>query len=705
MGRTGREGGGGLFQRRSPEERVVALAGNPNVGKSTLFNLLTNLRQHTGNWPGKTVSAAWGRYTRRGKEYILVDLPGAYSLAARSAEEEAARDFLCFGGADGAVVVCDATCLARNMDLLLQVLELQPRTVVCVNLMDEARRKGIQVDTAALSTALGVPVVGTSAGRSEGVERLMEQVASVLDAPDPPAPFRPAYPPPIEAAVEALAGALEEALRGRLPARWTALRLLEGDEGLTASMEAYLGEPLSKERAVAEAREALAREGIGTEALQEAVAATLVWSGAEIADRAVTVEESAAAGRDRRLDRLFTSRRTGIPILLLLLCLILWITIVGANLPSAVLSGLFSRLGEGLSALLTGLGAPEWLHGILMEGAYRVLSWVVAVMLPPMAIFFPLFTLLEDFGYLPRVAFLLDHPLQKAGACGKQALTMAMGFGCNAAGVVGCRIIDSPRERLLAVLTNQFSPCNGRFPLLIALLSMFLAGDGGPGSALLAAAGLTGLILLGAGAALGTSRLLSSTLLKGVPSSFALELPPYRPPRVGQVLARSFLDRTLFVLGRAVTVAAPAGAVIWLFGNVQMEGASLLSRCAALLDPFARALGLDGAILMAFLLGLPANEIVLPILLMGYLSSGTLAEAGSLAELREVLTANGWTWLTAACTALFSLMHWPCATTCLTIGRETGSLKWTLLAIAIPTAAGMAACGALAAAARALGLA
>ena len=711
MGReptNGERGGGqGLdFQRRNPEEKVIALVGNPNVGKSTLFNLLTHLRQHTGNWPGKTVASAWGRHTRHGRDYIIVDLPGTYSLAAHSAEEEVARDFLCFGDIDGVIVVCDATCLGRNMNLLLQVIERRPRTVVCVNLMDEARRKGVHVDTEALSRCLGVPVVGASAGKSEGVEPLMAAVEELLRAPEVPKTFQPLYPEPIEEAIQSLEPVLEEKLEGRLPARWAALRLLDGEEGLAAAMEQYLGLPLSEEPAVAGARAKLAEEGMETEALREAVVTSLVRTGTELADQASARRRSGPEERERRLDRLFTSRRTGIPILLCLLSLIFWITMVGANIPSELLSAAFAWLHGELTSLFQTAGAPSWLCGILIEGAYRVLSWVVAVMLPPMAIFFPLFTLLEDLGYLPRVAFVLDHALQKAGACGKQALTMAMGFGCNAAGVVGCRIIDSPRERLIAVLTNQFSPCNGRFPMLFAIIFMFfLRGEGGLIGSLAAAAGMTAVILLGVTATLSVSRLLSSTVLKGVPSSFALELPPYRAPQVGQVLARSFLDRTLFVLGRAVTVAAPAGAVIWLFANIQVGEETLFACCAEILDPLGRLLGLDGVIIMAFILGIPANEIVLPIMLMGYLSSGTLAEAGTLTELRAVLEQNGWTWLTASCTMIFSLLHWPCATTCLTIKKETGSLKWTLLAMGIPTAAGTAVCGLLAASARALGLA
>lgn len=699
-----------VLRRERPDDRIVALAGNPNVGKSTVFNALTGLRQHTGNWPGKTVTSAQGRCERGGRGYVLVDLPGTYSLMAHSAEEEVARDFLCFGGADGAVVVCDATCLERNLNLVLQTLELQPRTVVCVNLLDEAERKGVRVELEALSRRLGVPVVGAAAGRGEGLEALMAAVEGVISAPEPPTPVPVRYPPPVEFAVASLRPLLEPRLRGRLPARWTALRLLEGDgaflDRLSAALEWDPRADAALWGAVEEARADLERQGLGGGAWCERVVSALVETAEAIGAASVTQLRSAAGRREQRLDRLLTSRATGIPLMLLLLAGVLWLTITGANYPSQLLSDGLFWVQDRLSDLFAYLNAPAWLHGALVLGVYRVLAWVVSVMLPPMAIFFPLFTLLEDFGYLPRVAFVLDHAFQRAKACGKQALTMCMGFGCNAAGVVGCRIIDSPRERLIAILTNNFVPCNGRFPTLIAIITMFFVGtSGGPGRGLLAALLLTGVILLGVFLTFGVSRLLSGTLLRGVPSSFTLELPPYRRPRIGQVVVRSVLDRTLFVLGRAAAVAAPAGLLIWLCANVQVGGDSILNWCTGFLDPFARLLGLDGVILMAFLLGFPANEIVIPIIIMAYLSTGSLLEFDSLDALRQLLVDHGWTWLTAVCTMLFSLMHWPCSTTCLTIGKETKSAKWTLLSIAIPTGIGMAVCFLVASAARLLGLA
>lgn len=688
-------------------ERVIALAGNPNVGKSTVFNALTGLHQHTGNWPGKTVATARGRCRHRGMDYVLVDLPGTYSLMAHSPEEEVARDFFCFGGADGAVVVCDATCLERNLNLVLQVLELQPRTVVCVNLLDEAERKGVRVDLEELSRRLGVPAVGTCAGRGQGLDQLLDQVESVLEKP--PKPLAVRYPPPVEFAVATLTPLLGRRLKGRLPARWTALRLLEGDGSLLDALSAALDWDPRKDnevwRAVIEAREELAHQGLDPAELNGVLVSALLEAARGAARAAVTARRAPAEDRDRRLDRILTHRPTAVPLMILLLAGVLWLTIQGANYPSALLSDGLFWLQDRLTELFDWLGAPEWLHGALVLGVYRVLAWVISVMLPPMAIFFPLFTLLEDFGYLPRVAFLLDHAFQKARACGKQALTMCMGFGCNAAGVVGCRIIDSPRERLIAMLTNSFVPCNGRFPTLIAVITMFFVGaEGGAWAGLSAALLLTGVILLGVLATFQVSRLLSATVLKGVPSSFTLELPPYRRPRVGQVILRSILDRTIFVLGRAAAVAAPAGLVIWLCANVTVGEVSVLDHVTGFLDPFARLLGLDGVILAAFILGFPANEIVIPIAIMAYLSTGTIQEMEGLGALHQLLTDHGWTWLTAVCTLLFSLFHWPCSTTCISIAKESGSVRWTLLGILLPTGVGMALCFCVATAARLLHL-
>lgn len=699
-----------IICKAKEEDRVVALAGNPNVGKSTVFNELTGMHQHTGNWPGKTVTNAQGHCVFQNQGYVMVDLPGCYSLMAHSAEEEVARDFICFGGSDAAIVVCDATCLERNLNLVLQTLELAPKALVCVNLMDEAKRRKISVDLKALSTLLGVPVIGASARSRRGLGRLMAAVKDVAESPAPERAPLVTYSPPTEKALAVLCPAVREACGDSIPARWLSLKLLEGDRTLLASAEKHLGFSLGSQPLITEAlekaRSLLQQAQFSPEQLQDDMVSSIVRRAEEIAAATVVTEKENYRARDQKIDQILTSKLFGFPLMLLALLAIFWLTISGANYPSQLLSTALFWVGEQLRRFLSTVHTAPWLIGLLVDGMYRTLAWVVSVMLPPMAIFFPLFTLLEDLGYLPRVAFNLDKCFQKCGACGKQALTTCMGFGCNAAGVVGCRIIDSPRERLIAMLTNSFVPCNGRFPTLIALSSMFFLGvAGGLRASLLSALSLLAMILLGIFMTFAVSKFLSKTLLKGVPSSFTLELPPYRRPQVGKVIVRSIFDRTLFVLGRAVTVAIPAGLIIWIMANVTINGATLLAHCSGFLDPFARVFGMDGVILLAFLLGFPANEIVVPIILMAYLAQGSLVEMSDLTSLKLLLVENGWTWVTAACTILFSLMHWPCSTTCLTIRKESQSWKWTAAAFLIPTACGLFLCFLVATGARLAGVA
>lgn len=692
----------------SYDDIVVALAGNPNTGKSTVFNSLTGLNQHTGNWPGKTVTNAQGRYKYKDKQYTLVDLPGTYSLLANSIEEQIARDFICFGNPHVTVVVTDATSLERNLNLVLQIMEITNRVVVCVNLLDEANRKNIRVDLNKLERILGVPVVGTIARSGKGLEELKNAIEKVAKDEIKINPKKINYDGVLEKAIKEIQPLIDNLVGKKMNSRWVSLRIMDGDSKLLESMKDYISFDLSKNELLRKKLETLftnlKKENIELEKLRDCIVASIVKTAENISEEVVIFENKNHNLLDHKIDRILTSRIFGIPIMIGLLGLVFWITIEGANLPSDILAnGLFWIEGK-LSNLFKLMKAPNWFHDILVLGIYRTLAWVVSVMLPPMAIFFPLFTLLEDLGYLPRVAFNLDYYFKKAGAHGKQALTMCMGFGCNAAGVISCRIIDSSRERLIAIITNNFVPCNGRFPILIALATIFIGSSTGALSSLTATLSVLIAILLGVIITLFVSKLLSKTILKGLPSSFTLELPPYRKPQVGKIIVRSIFDRTLFVLSRAVIVAAPAGLIIWVMANIIIGNASLLTHCAQFLNPFAQLLGMDGYILMAFILGLPANEIVIPILIMSYMSKGSMLDLDSLTEMKQLLVSNGWNWLTAICTMLFALNHWPCGTTLLTIRKETQSWKWAWVSFLVPTITGIVICFLVAQGARLFGL-
>ncbi|HBM75721.1 MAG TPA: ferrous iron transporter B, partial [Clostridiaceae bacterium] len=492
--------------------------------------------------------------------------------------------------------------------------------------------------------------------------------------------------------------------------RWISIKLLDGEKTLLDSLNDFLGFKLNENETIVDglnyARKILIDNGIRPDTFRDNVVSNIVHIAEDICGHAVKLENKMYNAMDRKIDSILTSKIFGIPIMIAMLGVVFWLTITGANYPSELIANFLFWIEERLTDFFIWAGSPSWLQGALVLGIYRTLAWVVSVMLPPMAIFFPLFTLLEDLGYLPRVAFNLDNFFKKACAHGKQALTMCMGFGCNAAGVIGCRIIDSPRERLIAIITNNFVPCNGRFPTLIAISTIFIGSAVSSAyRSLVSTAAMICVIVLGVVMTLLISKILSKTILKGLPSSFTLELPPYRKPQIGRIIVRSVLDRTLFVLSRAILVAAPAGLIIWLMANIYVGDMSLLSHGADFLQPFANLIGLDGYILMAFILGLPANEIVIPIVIMSYMATGSMIELGSLEELRNLLVSHGWTYLTAVCVMLFSLMHWPCGTTLLTIRKETQSIKWTFVSFLVPTVTGIVICFVVTQVARLMGLA
>lgn len=665
----------------------VALAGNPNVGKSTVFNELTGLKQHTGNWTGKTVDLASGIVKKGDTAYRFIDIPGTYSLKPHSKEEEVASEFLCFQRADEAIVVCDATSLERNLYLALQILETGIKTTLCINLLDEARKKGVMLNLPLLSRELGVNVVGTAARDGEGIDKLINSLSNKTYL----TPLKIKYDASIEQAVEYIIPEIKKLKIDNVNEKWLALRLLEKE----ASVIRYLEKQYSVNQleglyeAVEKAVNFYNSNSQNEVEISEAISANL-FKIAEAVAKKTTVKKPNSEAIYKH-DKIFTKRVSSYLVLMLILFVIFYITIIGANYPSQWLSVFFSFAESQLSTFFTNLGAPVFLKEMLINGGFRVLGWVVSVMLPPMAIFFPCFTFLEDLGLLPRIAYVLDNGFYKAGTCGKQALTTCMGYGCNCVGISGARIIDSKRERLIAILTNTLTPCNGRFPAIIKLISIFFVSFGE--KSLLSALILAMIIVLSLALTLLLSNLLSKTLLKGEASHYILELPPYRKPQPSKILFESVVNRTLFVLGRAVSVAFPAGIVIWLLANVSFgKEVNLLAVFCNLFEPLGKTMGMDGETLSAFFLGIPANEIVLPIALMSYLGAGELSGIESTKVISEILYSNGWSNLNAVCYIIFSVVHFPCATALITVFKETKSIKWTALSFLIPTALGVVLC-------------
>lgn len=643
----------------------ILLCGNPNVGKSSIYNILTHSHEHTGNWTGKTVELSTKKIV--GTDYYLVDLPGIYSLSSLSEEENIAKMTMLFSDYKSIIYVVDATQIEKNLNLLFQILQINKNIILCINMIDELENKNIKLDTNILSNILGIKVIKFSTYKNIGYNELIEAIKE-----DNYCEYNYYYNEEIEKHINNISSYLPVGFNNR----YMSISVLNKDEYLVKYVKERYGINLENN----DVKNYIMN--INSEEISDQISIKI-----NTLSRIVTNEVFKKSGENSisLLDKIFSNKIYSIIMMTFIMFLIFLITITLANYPSDLLGELFNKFEYFIYKLCLNFNIPKVIYEPILFGVYRVVTFIISVMFPPLVIFFIMWTYAEESGILPRIAFNFDKICSYSNCHGKQCLTMCSGFGCNACAVVGARIMDNKRDRIIAILTNSFIPCNGRFPMIIAIITMFLVNSN---NKILVSIYLCGFVILAMIISFLISFILSKTILKGYPSFFVLELPEYKKVKLSKILKTSIVYKSLSILKKAILVSIPAGLIIWLLTNININNMSVFLIISNFLDKFAKIIGLDGNILLSFILALPANEIVLPIIIMGYLGNSNISLISDYIGIKSILLNNGWTVNTAICTILFSLMHFPCGTTLSTIKSEIG-YKWAFYSFIIPLITGI----------------